>query len=163
MKHTGIKFGNILSCKCLVQTLAAVTLVSNAAFAVNDGETIAWFPLDDDFLSSVNTAGNGTATQHIPEGGAISFVSYADSRPILDASGNVVRESKYVTMDKSRVYIPLSGFDLGSDVTGVTFEMFANFDVSTMPVTDTLVASPAKGAAARRRLAFASDGLRPST
>ncbi len=41
MKHTGIKFGNSLSCKCLVQTLAAVTLVSNAAFAVNDGETIA--------------------------------------------------------------------------------------------------------------------------
>lgn len=128
MKHTGIKFGNILSCKCLVQTLAAVTLVSNTAFAVNDGETIAWFPLDGDFLSAVNAAGNGEATLHTPEGGSATFVSYADSHSILDASGNVARESKYVTMDTSRVYIPLSGFDLGSDVTSVTVEAFLRGD-----------------------------------
>ena len=107
---------------------AALAVSAHTAFAVNDGEVIAWFPLDEDFLSSVNTGGNGTATQHIPEGGAISFVSYADSRPILDASGNVVRESKYVTMDKSRVYIPLNSFDIGEDVMNVTFEAFIRGD-----------------------------------
>lgn len=129
MKHTGIKVGNRLPCGRLVPALAAVTLVSNAAFAVNDGEVIAWFPLDGDFLSSVNVEGNpASMPTYIPEGGATNFVAYGTTHAILDASGNVVRESKYVTMDKSRVYIPLSGFDLGSDVTSVTFEMFVRGD-----------------------------------
>ena len=119
-------------CKSAVAACFAVAvslLAANPALAVDDGEVIAWFPLDGDFLSSVNVEGNpASIPTYIPEGGATNFVSYADSRPILDASGNVVRESKYVTMDKSRVYIPLSGFDLGSDVTGVTFEMFVRGD-----------------------------------
>lgn len=142
MKHTGIKVGNRLPCGRLVPALAAVTLVSNAAFAVNDGEVIAWFPLDEDFLSSVNTSGNNISETddyiHVPAGGSTNFVSYATPHPILDASGNVERESKYVTLDKSRVYIPLRGFGF-EGMTSVTFEAFVRGDNSDVAAWDELM------------------------
>ena len=108
----------------------AVCSICNTVLAsVSDGETIAWFPLDDNFLSSVNTEGNPVTTPtFFSDGGSLDFVPYADSRPIVDSSGNVIRESKYLTVNKSRVLIPLSGFDIGSDVTSVTFEMFIRGD-----------------------------------
>ena len=113
----------------LVVCMALLATGTTSASTVPDGETIAWFSLDADFLSIANAGGNpASIPTYIPEGGSIEFKSYIVPHPILDASGNIVRESKYVTMNKSRVYIPLSGFDLGSDVTSITVEAFIRGD-----------------------------------
>lgn len=118
--------GGLNSFRAAATALCAAALAGSAvATTVNDGETIAWFPLDADLLSVVNAGDNpASMPTYIPEGGSIAYVAYDAPHPIVDASGNVTRESKFVRMDKSRVYIPLSNFDLGSDVSSITFETF---------------------------------------
>ena len=102
-------------------------LLAHVACAVEDGETIAWFPLDADALSVVNTECNpDSVIQFVPEGGSITFNEDATRKYVTDKAGNLLRQgtSKYMTIDKGRLYVSLDKFDLGSDVESVTLEMF---------------------------------------
>lgn len=113
----------------LIMAMLSFAAVVAQGAPVAEGETIAWFSLDEDLLSIVNKGDNpDSMPTYIPEGGSITFNSYSAAHHVFDDSGTVVRESKYVTMDKSRVYIPLSKFDLGTDVTSITFETFIRGD-----------------------------------
>lgn len=113
----------------LIMAMLSFAAVVAQGAPVAEGETIAWFSLDEDLLSIVNKGDNpDSMPTYIPEGGSITFNSYSAAHHVFDDSGTVVRESKYVTTDKSRVYIPLSKFDLGTDVTSITFEAFIRGD-----------------------------------
>lgn len=108
--------------------LSVVGLLALAVSGVTaQAETIAWFPFDADALSVVNTACNpDKVIQFIPEGGSVAFNEDAARKYVTDEAGNLLRQgaSKYMTIDKGRLYVNLDKFDLGSDVTSVTFEVF---------------------------------------
>lgn len=111
----------------LAVAACAAVLGAKVACAVEDGETIAWFPFDTDALSVVNTACNpDKVIQFVPEGGSVAFNEDAARKYVTDEAGNLLRQgaSKYMTIDKGRLYVNLDKFDLGSDVTSVTLEMF---------------------------------------
>ena len=111
--------------KCMALGLSV--LFVQVACAVEDGETIAWFPFDADALSIANpTCNPDSVIQFIREGGAITFNEDETRKYVMDATGNPVRQgtSKYMTIDKGRLYVNLDKFDLGPEVSSVTFEMF---------------------------------------
>ncbi|MBR4612696.1 MAG: hypothetical protein IKO40_08270 [Kiritimatiellae bacterium] len=123
---------HILRTVLLAAATGAAMPTAAIAAAVNDGETIAWFPLDSDFLSIANVDGNpAAAVVKTKSDGSIEFLTYDTPRLVLDAVGNT-RTSRFVRLDKARAYVPLSGFDVGSDVSSVTVELFIRGDVANV-------------------------------
>lgn len=112
-------------------TCAALSVATQAS--VSDDDIIAYFPLDADLRSSVHADKNPTWDERfIPEGGSIGYNSEAARQYVVDKDGRMIREgNKFVTFDKSRVYIPLTSFCTDAGVNQVTFEMFVRGDGRT--------------------------------
>lgn len=106
---------------------SSVTLAS-----VSESDILAYFSFDsEDLKSDVPSARNlPTWTQNFtPTGASISYGSEAARRYIVDSQGRKVRDgNKFVTFDKSRVFIPLTELSKDASIKQVTVEMFVRGD-----------------------------------
>ena len=105
--------------------IAAVGISFSSQAVLNDGDTIAYFPFDSDYMSIVNTECNpASAITYTQSGGSVAFDSSSLSGGYVIAKGTPRANNVCLIVTQGRVFVDMSQFETGEEMKSATIEFF---------------------------------------
>ena len=108
----------------IIMAVSLLAAAFSANATLNDGDAIAYFPFDSDYLSCVNTECNpASAVTYTQSGGRISFESSCPGAYVV-ANGTPRANGGHLVVSQGRAFIDLSQFETGEEMKSATIEFF---------------------------------------
>lgn len=109
----------------LLAVISAAGIAFSSQAVLNDGDTIAYFPFDSDYMSIVNTECNpANAVTYTQSGGSLVFDSSSLPGKYAIAHGMPRANNGCLVVSQGRVFVDLSQFETGEEMKSATVEFF---------------------------------------